>query len=253
MLPEAKEKLWIPPLSQKDQRRINKQHKHLSKNLFVLTGLRQKTFWDILQLLAILAIPIVVAWYSADQNNAIAIANLRLNEAGLTINTSQQTINLETTQRQQVLQLEEADMQDYFNRISDLLLNNNLRTSNPGDEARSIARARTLTILPELNGFQKGDIIRFLYETNLIANDGDTIINLNGADLSTINLKGANLTNINLSGTNLTDADLSGANLSKANLSGANLTNTNLSGASLNNAIMSKASQPNIPSNSSKY
>ncbi|MEM8720452.1 MAG: hypothetical protein AAGE84_14305 [Cyanobacteria bacterium P01_G01_bin.39] len=58
---------------------------------------------------------------------------------------------------------------------------------------RTIARARTLAVLRALNGDRKGELIQFLYATQLIAGD-EPIIDLSQADLSQV--KGASLQQI---------------------------------------------------------
>jgi len=64
--------LWIPPLSPKAQKKVNSHQKY--RWLVKWTGFSGKTFWDWLQLLAALAIPVVIAagtlWFSAKQNEA---------------------------------------------------------------------------------------------------------------------------------------------------------------------------------------
>jgi uncharacterized protein YjbI with pentapeptide repeats len=78
------------------------------------------------------------------------------------------------------------------------------------------------------------------------ANDKNTRLNLNGADLSNAylykaNLKRANLVETNLKRANLIEAHLNDANLPLANLSGARLERANLSNTDLVRADFSKA------------
>ncbi len=63
-----------------------------------------------------------------------------------------------------------------------------LRRSEEGDEERILARARTLTVLPRLDGGRKGTVLRFLYESGLIHKDGP-IIDLRSADFSEAHLE----------------------------------------------------------------
>ncbi len=44
----------------------------------------------------------------------------------------------------------EAALQEYINKMTELLFHENLRESKPEDEVRSIARVLTLTVLPRL-------------------------------------------------------------------------------------------------------
>jgi hypothetical protein len=141
---------------------------------------------------------------------------------------------------------QEAALQAYLDRMSDLLLNKGLRESQPGNDVREVARAWTLTALMMVGKNRKGVVLQFLHEACLIYK-GEVIIDLsradlrwadlrhvklNGADLSGVDLSGADLSNSDLS-----EANLSGANLSEANLSGANLRGTDLNGANLREAI----------------
>jgi uncharacterized protein YjbI with pentapeptide repeats len=153
---------------------------------------------------------------------------------------------------------EEAELQTYFDRMSELMLTHALRTPSTAlhnSTASTIARARTLAVLRSIKSpVRKGSIVRFLYESELI-NKGDTAINLSGADLrkadlDRANLRWANLHKANLSEANLfeailTDADLSSATMHKTTLCHADLQRTNLIftyliGADLRRAILSE-------------
>ncbi len=131
----------------------------------------------------------------------------------------------------------EAALKEYFEKMSELLLHENLRHSDPDAEVRKIARVWTLTVLQRLDEYRKGSVIQFLYESGLI-DEGKSIIDLSGADLIKASLVALVLTNANLSRTNLMGADfmgahLAGANLSETTLIGANLTSADLTGANL--------------------
>src|SRR6266568_7904902 len=108
--------------------------------------------------------------------------------------------------------------------MSEFFLKENLIPSQQSDKVRKLARARTLTVLPRLDGSRKGSIIRFLYDADLINVDIEgSIMDLSGADL-----RGADLSMANLSHTFLEHADLKGATLGSANLSGAFLNKADL-------------------------
>src|SRR5207248_1667757 len=81
----------------------------------------------------------------------------------------------------------EAALQAYLDSMTELLLHENLGSSEAGDKVRNIARIRTLTVLPRLDPKRKGNVLRFLIEADLINNEG-TIIKLEGADLSGVHL-----------------------------------------------------------------
>lgn len=135
---------------------------------------------------------------------------------------------------------QEAALEAYQNYILQLLLDRNLRGSQPESDVREAARARTLSILRRVDKNRKGDVVQFLYDAGLIF-AGRAIVELRGADLRNADLSEANLSAAKLSGvdmsevifnrTVLTNADLSGANLSGVDLSAANLTGANLKGA----------------------
>jgi hypothetical protein len=109
-------------------------------------------------------------------------------------------------------------LQAYLDQMSGLLLERDLRASEKGSEVRTLARARTLTVLERLAPSRKTAVMQFLVEAHLVHGvDGrDPIIGLNGADL-----RDADLPNANLIGASLFDANLFFANLSDADLGGA--------------------------------
>jgi len=63
----------------------------------------------------------------------------------------------------------ETVLQTYFDKMSELLLHENLRTSKRGDDVTNIAHARTLTVLPKLDPNRKRSIILFLVGLDLLA------------------------------------------------------------------------------------
>jgi len=169
-----------------------------------------KTLWDLLQLLGVIAIPVVVGigavWFTAQQTRASDAENTN-------------------SQRETVLQ-------GYINKMSELLLRGYFEEPNPEYErARKIARARTFTILPLLDGKRKTSLVRFLYESDLMK-----IIDLHGADLSHAELHEKDLSHINLS-----YADLSHTKLTRSKLHAANLSYTKLISAVVNSADLSEA------------
>jgi Pentapeptide repeats (8 copies) len=104
-------------------------------------------------------------------------------------------------------------LQAYLDQMSNLLLEKNLRESEEDSEVRTLARARTLTVLGRLDTSRKTEVMRFLSEADLVGSvDGrDPVIGLMDADLSGANLYDAYLYEVKLSG-----ADLSRANLYSA-------------------------------------
>jgi hypothetical protein len=93
-------------------------------------------------------------------------------------------------------------LQTYLHQIGRLLLDKDrpLRQSaEVGSEARTLARAWTLTVLPRLDAGRKGSAVQFLYETGLITT-GRLGVETKGADLSEAFLRKAFLNLADLSG-----------------------------------------------------
>lgn len=210
-----------------------------------------KTLWDWLNIIGILAIPVVVGlgglWYTARQ---------------------EKVSKRETRDNQR-----HATLQAYLDKMSELLLNGNLveRTAtgafNPEyKQGCLVARVRTITVLTQLDGRRISSVFAFLREAELMSvTKDDNAISLKNADLHAVDwsqadLRGADLRGVNLSGANLTgtifssisyiprafggpivisnNANLSGTDLSGANLMGAKITEEQLAkAASLKGAI----------------
>jgi flagellar basal body-associated protein FliL len=172
------------------------------------TGFPKRTPWDWTDLLIV---PVVLAiggyWFTSSQNQATQAA---------------------AEQRAQ-----DDALQSYLNQLGQLLLDKDTQLLHPeeGDDARTLARAWTLTVLPTLDRNRKRRVLQFLYEAGLIDKERP-IVDLTGADLRGADLSGAFLSDANLSGAFLSGADLRGADLRGANLSGE---------AKLNGAILNKA------------
>jgi hypothetical protein len=211
------------------------------------TGLvkpKRRTFWDWLSLLIV---PIVLAL------------------GGYFFTRSESRRTKEDAERQRIVDHQIADqraqdeaLQAYLDQVGQLLLDTNppLRQSEEDSEVRTLARARTLTVLSRLDGDRKALVVQFLYEAGLISY-GRQVLELSGADLSGANLSGINLSRADLGGADLSGADLSGAQLNSTNLGlgiltgGAkpvhgktgktNLSKADLSGANLFEAILFRA------------
>jgi hypothetical protein len=224
------------------------------------TGFGDKTLWDWLQLLSTLAIPVVLAaaglWFTSQQDaRQQNIENQRARQA--------QKIENQRSEAERELAVQRAQdeaLQAYLGEMSSLLLEKDLRASEEKSEVRTLARARTLTVLGRLDPSRKKVVMQFLVEAKLVQMQRvegarepiEPIIPLTGADLSNVNLprallggahlRNANLRNANLRNANLHDTVLVGANLSQADLSGAYLTYADLSGANLRETNLSNAS-----------
>jgi uncharacterized protein YjbI with pentapeptide repeats len=183
-------------------------------------GIADKKFWDYLELLIVPA--------------ALAIGVYLLNRA-----QSERERKAEDAQQERALAVESQRAQDealqaYIDQMGNLLLHKDvpLRLSKEGAEVRTLARARTLTVLGRLDSERKGNVVQFLYGSGLIGRT-EAILSLIGADLS-----GANLREANLRGANLRGANLRGAILFFAHLSGASLSEADLREATLIDAIL---------------
>jgi len=136
----------------------------------------------------------------------------------------------------------EEALQAYFDRLSELLLNKKLTVLTPDDPVQEVAlnviRARTLSILRRIgeDKERKGNIARFLIDSELMSK-----LNLSDADLRSADLVSTNLENTNFRNADLENADLRDADLTGAKLENANLTNADLTGAKLENADLKDA------------
>ncbi len=173
---------------------------------------------------------------------------------GFWLNQIQKSREERTTEQRAQTELEiaadnqrEAALQDYIDKMSELLLKEGLRESQPEDEVRKIARVRTLTVLQRLDEIRKRSLLQFLYESNLIDKD-NAIIDASGVDLDFVRLFkpkededfprrfGDNLSGANLHKADLYRADLRRADLRQSNLSGADLRRADLRRANLSEA-----------------
>jgi hypothetical protein len=183
------------------------------------------TLWDWLKLLIV---PAVIAagglWFNAQQQDRQREDNRQQHERGLAIENER---------------AQDQALQAYLDHIGELLLGNTkpLRQSKEADEVRTLARARTLTVLSRLDGERKGRVLQFLHESGLIIGE-QPILSLSNADLQGAVLDTAEMSVINLDRTNLSHASLSGVNLNGAFLREVNLHHADMVGVSLSNAIL---------------
>ena len=186
----------------------------------------RKTLWDWLQLFIVpLALAAIGLWFSAQQD------------------TRQQLLEEQRAQN--------AALQAYLDQMSQLMLGGDLlRSSEEDSEVRTLARARTQTVLGQLDSDRKASVVQFLYEASLINKEHPVLnlsdvglrgVNLSRLDLSGANLSGAVLRRADLHGTNLSDAILRGAELNHADLRDATMSGADLSEAKLNFANLSRA------------
>ena len=222
------------PLGRKEPNRKQSEETKQSR-----WGFRGKTVWDFLQLLIVPLMLVAIGLVFSLQQDA-----------------RQQRVEDQRAKAERELAEQRAQdeaLQAYLDQMSGLLLERDLRASEKGSEVRTLARARTLTVLGRLAPSHKTALMQFLVEADLVQRvDGrDPIISLRGANLSDVFLNGANLSGADLvfaelggadlSATDLSGIDLVGADLSDANLASAFLREANLKGAVLRNASLYNA------------
>src|SRR5258708_25446857 len=147
-----------------------------------------KSIWDWLDLIAKLAIPVVVV------GATIAFGLLQAHFVQQQHDTDQQR----TLDQQQA-----TTLQTYIDNIQDLLLNHNLLNVKSDNEVAVLARARMLTALQGLDPRRKARLLIFLHEAHLIgyietnSQIHERVINLKGANLSGCQPTQAKLTSAN--------------------------------------------------------
>jgi uncharacterized protein YjbI with pentapeptide repeats len=172
---------------------------------------RAKTLWDWMNLLIVPLVLAIGAWY---------------------LNKTEKNVEQKIAQDR----LQEERLQKYFDQMTSLLLNNQLRQSNQDSEARSIARSITLATARGLDSERKKILIKFIYESQLIDLVG--VVDLSGIDLSNTNLEHVKLRlsclpHANFSNSNLAKASFSNSNLQRANFRKTQLYRTSFVGADL--------------------
>lgn len=159
----------------------------------------------------------------------------------------------------------------YVDSIGSLLLSKDIDRTN-ASKIEQLIRSKTLLIarqidqIPQktnnnpkkdtLDNSRKGQVIRFLYDQELIFSEREIMrreeeldnpqgdnpifrrVNLGGLDLVNVNLSSAFIPGIDLANTTMKNSNLRNANLVHADLGGADLSNADLSGADLRNTIL---------------
>jgi hypothetical protein len=225
------------------------------KRLWARTGFGDKTLWDLLQLLIVpLALAVIGLWFTVQQD------------------ARQSKIEEQRAQ--------DAALQAYLGQMSTLMLEKELRNSEEESEVRTLARARTLTVLSRLDPVRRKTVLRFLYEADLIFKPS-SVVSLDGANLQGVNLRYVDLSGHSFAGgtlrgayvciihkqagtnkppdtigcagdtgarnrlvgydTSIRGSDLSGTNLRNADLTGAFLVEADLTNASLAQANLRNA------------
>ncbi len=194
---------------------------------FIVEHQRSKTLWDWMDLLLFPAV--------------LSVGAIWLQRWSRLSSEERAQQERELTREIEAVRFRESALQTYFDRMTSLLLELHLQKKSAKD-ARALARARTLSLLQQLekDGTRKGTLVLFLYETDLITGK-EPALSLSGADLDEIELRGANLPNINLEGVSIEGGHFQGAHLENAFLMNSYLATANLTGAYLAQAKLQNA------------
>src|SRR5947209_7845342 len=123
---------------------------------------RPRTLWDWLTLLII---PIVLAAGAI----GVSVYNLRVSEQQYRYD-QQLAATRYANDKQLAL---ESTFQTYLDRMTDLITNPHVHeNSRLGNDLRSMATARTLTILPDLTVSRRATVLKFLHDAGLIGRQG---------------------------------------------------------------------------------
>jgi hypothetical protein len=135
----------------------------------VSLGIANKKVWDWLDLVIV---PTALAIAVYELNRAQQERERQAQE-----DRSERERKAEVAQKERELEVERQRAQDdalqaYLDQMAQLLLDKKLRNSEEDSEVRTVARARTVTVLPRLDGGRKRSIVLFLYEARLITRGG---------------------------------------------------------------------------------
>jgi hypothetical protein len=191
-----------PPQSQGDSQQESQQ-KTSRRRLWEWTRFGDKGLWDWLELLIVpVALAVVGFLFSvAQESNQQQVEERRVQ--------SQQEIEEQRAQ--------DAALQAYLDEMGSMLIDEDVLRSEEGDEVRTLARARTLTVLERLDPERKGRVLQFLSESDLISK-GDPVVNLDKANLEKVSWERASLKDTDLRGAVMNYAYLPSADLRGADL-----------------------------------
>ena len=155
---------------------------------------RAPTLWDWLELLIVPTILALGAlWFNKTQKDTELYISQRARLADRENAEEARRTDQKIAENQQ----RQATLEAYYDRMTELLLDRDLRGASEGSEARSIARARTITVIRNLDGGRNTQLIAFLKTAKLIE-AVDPIINLKNSDFTGADLSGANLSEVDL-------------------------------------------------------
>ena len=144
-------------------------------------GIKDKTFWNWMELLVVPAVLATAAWYldMSQTDKQVKRENVRIAEARR-IEDERNKISI---------------LNNYRRSITELVKDGGLLSSQSTDGVRLAARALTISTLPQLGGEQKGALLRFLFEIELVRGPAlnPAVISLRNADFSDAQLSDAHL------------------------------------------------------------
>lgn len=204
---------------------------------FNWSGFQEKRLWNWLELL------IVPLW--------LALGAFYLNYTFQQRQEKENRARIEQQDKANQERIEQDALKAYLAQMKDILIGKDAQNSTRlSENAKPVAEALTLTVLNEISGTRKGQVIRFLKRVGLIecsntTQDCKTDISLEYANLVGADLTNANLRYVNFKKANLTNAKLDNTDLTNADFRGANLTNVSFSAANLKNSKFDKATTKN--------
>ena len=127
-------------------------------------SLEIRTVWDWMELLLI---PMVLAFgaYLLTKSEKSHERDLADERRRTEIELAEKRFETERTLAED--QLEQSALESFIDRMTDLMLSHDLRTSKENAEVRILARTRTLAVLRGINGKRKAQVLTFLYEAGL--------------------------------------------------------------------------------------
>ena len=144
---------------------------------------------------------VVVAGIVGSLSALAAVGNLYVSRRNLELQWQLEHDRGAREEQIQALRAQDEALPEYIERIIGMLGDSErpLSRSQEGDEVRTLARVRTVTVLAWLqDGRRKAQIVQFLYESGLI-DKHPAIVDLTGVDLTGVELREANLSGAILS------------------------------------------------------
>ncbi|PKO16846.1 MAG: hypothetical protein CVU39_06415 [Chloroflexi bacterium HGW-Chloroflexi-10] len=207
-----------------------------------------KTFWDWLDLLII---PFVLSigaliFNKIQKENEQNFAKQRYADEQSLIQTrfvKEQELIGQRQENEMLLNLDiqrGTSFQAFIDRMSDLVLKNDLQDTSCKGEIKSIARSLTITNMFTLDEVRNNLLLKFLRELKLLDIQNPIIV-FDKYDLRKMALKSVDFTGISLKNVNLEEADLADCIFDQTCLRGADLTRAKLYGAKFLKADLQNA------------